>query len=188
MYSLETLSIEHFHNYGHEIRTGLEPLLDYEKAIKAEKRRLKNNWGSIWYYKQLGLYYKQLKRYYETFDHSQIAVYLFEDLVKNPATTIKEIYTFLEVDNSFTPLISKNISKPATLPNTLKNRVVQRLLSEVPRSHKITEHLLNMVPPYQKTTPSPDFQKELLNYFREDILKLEKLIDRDLSIWLEKEW
>ena len=36
-----------------------------------------------------------------------------------------------------------------------------------------------------KPTLSPEIRQELLVIYREDILKLQDLIDRDLSKWLE---
>lgn len=135
-------------------------------------------------------YYHRLKRYMDLFPKDQIKVYVFEEFKKNPADTVLDLYDFLGVDKGFVPDTSVR-HNPGAVP---KIRILNRLFyhpnfinmakSVVPeRLHEKLRHIQQL---NQKATPKlpADLRSRLLSYYREDILKLETLLDRDLSIWL----
>jgi len=49
-----------------------------------------------------GFYYNQIERYFEFFNKN-IKIFIYEDLLKNPEAFIKEVYSFLNVDDGFIP-------------------------------------------------------------------------------------
>ena len=49
--------------------------------------------------KDKGFYGQQLQRYYDTFERSQLRIYLFEDLCQNPLGVVQDIFEFLGVDS-----------------------------------------------------------------------------------------
>ena len=49
-----------------------------------------------------GFYYNQIERYFEFFNKN-IKIFFYEDLLKNPEAFIKDVYSFLNVDNGFIP-------------------------------------------------------------------------------------
>ena len=49
-----------------------------------------------------GFYYNQIERYFEFFKKN-IKIFVYEDLLKNPEAFIKEVYSFLNVDDGFIP-------------------------------------------------------------------------------------
>ena len=59
--------------------------------------------GPLWYYKQKGFYYAQVKRYFDTFGRDQVGVWLYEDLRNDPLGTLREVFRFLDIDDSFVP-------------------------------------------------------------------------------------
>jgi len=92
---------------GHEDRT-------FREAIEQEPIDSDYIWwgpGKL-YYVRPGFYSKQLQRYYEHFDRKQIKIYLFDEFTRNPSGVVKDIFNFLEVDDSFQPDMSRkeNIS------------------------------------------------------------------------------
>jgi sulfotransferase family protein len=137
-----------------------------------------------------GFYYKRLKRYLDIFPKDHIKIFLFEEFKKDPAKIIAALYEFLGVDATFVPNTSVRYN-PGAVPKVRSlNRVfynpalvtisqsvfpdsLQRILRQIRQ--------LNL-----KTMPKfpPDLRADLLNLYREDILRLEELLDRDLSIWL----
>lgn len=143
--------------------------------------------------KKLGWYAQHLKRYYQFFDRSQIKIYLFDDYKYVPIQVVSDIYAFLEVDPNFRPSIGKY--NPGGMP---KSRLVQRFLHKrniikelikpiLPvgfREHiKRNIELLN-IKTGSKPKMSLEAREELIAYYREDILELQKLIGRNLSHWL----
>ena len=137
-----------------------------------------------------GLYYKRLKRYFDIFPRDQIKVFIFEEFKKDPARVVTHLFDFLGVDTNFAPDTSIRYN-PAGVP---KNRLLNRLFfnptlirtakAVLPES---VQQLAKRVQ-QQNLKPPPKFPVEvraqLLDFYREDILKLEALLDRDLSIWL----
>ncbi len=177
--------------YLHLVRNGQE-WLDFARALREEEARIKANWNDIWHYKRGGFYHAQLTRYYDLFDQDQIRVYLYEDLKEDPVGTMQSIFRFLGVDDAFVPDTSvrynvSGIPKSRALktfvekPNPLKT-AIKPLFTEGLR-RRIAENLRHRnlaIPP-----PMPeDVRKELPEAYREDILKLQDLIGRDLSGWL----
>jgi len=137
-----------------------------------------------------GFYYRRLKRYFDLFPKSQIKVYIFEEFKKDPVKVMTDLYDFLGVDTNFVPDTSVK-HNPAAIP---KNRLLNRLFfdptliritkSALPESVQVMAKRIQQ----QNLKPAPklpaDLRAELLNLYREDILQLESLVDRDLSIWL----
>jgi hypothetical protein len=174
-------------------RDGREPLGEFSQALQAEKSRIRDNWEWIWHYKNVGFYHVQLKRYFDIFDRDQIKVYLYEDLKADPLCMLQDLFRFIGVDDTFSPDISlrhnvSGVPKSGVLSgivfgqNTVKS-VIRPLLPEGLRQ-RIVESLrtrtLVEAPPL-----APEVRRELVEVYRDDILKLEGLIGRDLSGWLE---
>jgi len=137
-----------------------------------------------------GFYYHRLKRYLDIFPKGQVKIYIFEEFKKDPAKIVRDLYSFLGVNTSFTPDTSVR-HNPGAIP---KIRLLNRLFynptligmakSMVPEG--LHEKLKQIQQLNQTATPKlpADLRSELLNLYHEDILRLEELIGRDLSIWL----
>jgi len=173
------------------IRDGREPLLDFAEALAQEKERAQNHWAWGWQYKKLGFYYEQLNRYYQIFDANQIKVYLYEDLKSNPRSLFTDIFDFIGVDKSFVPNIStrhnisgipknKLIHDFVRKPNLLKSSLKPLLPSRVRKKMIGKLHDSNL----DKPQLTEEVKQEMVESYREDILKLQDLTCRDLSHWL----
>lgn len=174
-------------------RDGREPLSEFSQALQVEECRMRNNWEWIWHYRHLGFYYAQLKRYFDVFDRNQIKVYLYEDLRVGLPRVVQDIFRFLEVDEAFVPDTSlrHNVSgspKNGLLPRLIfrRNRIkaiLRPLFPQVLRqriSESLRSQYLVEAPPL-----APEVRRELLEAYRDDVLRLESLIERDLSEWLK---
>lgn len=187
-----------YSNYLHQRnRSCEEPLDNFLKALQEEEKRIQNNWRPFWHYKNMGFYYIQLSRYFQLFPSKQIRIYLQEDLIQNPINTMQDIFDFLEVDKNFSPNFSRKFNQ-AYRP---KNRVLQNLImrpnffksalkSTMPRP--IIQNLGTQIRTFNReinSAPSnnklpQETRKNLIEEYREDILNLQDLIQRDLSNWL----
>ncbi len=138
-----------------------------------------------------GFYYKRMKRYFDIFPRHQIKIFFFEEFKKDPAKVVVDLFDFLGVDTNFVPDTSTR-HNPAGVP---KSRLLNRLFfdptliriakSVLPESlqriaKRVQQQNLKAPPKFPA-----DLRAKLLDLYREDILKLEALLDRDLSIWLD---
>jgi hypothetical protein len=178
--------------YTQQVRAGREPL-SFGSALREEEDRIQDGWYHVYHYKNRGLYYRQLKRYYETFGEERIKVYFYEDLSEDPVGVSQDIFRFLGVDDAFEPDASAryNVSRLprsealASLldkPNLLKTAARTVVPSGVRK--RVSAGLKNRN--FEKAPPMPEeARRELTEAFREDVLKLQELLGRDLSGWLD---
>jgi hypothetical protein len=130
-----------------------------------------------------GNYTEQVRRYKEQFPPDQIHLSLYEDL--HSSFWFKSILAFLQVDDAFVP-------KPVTVPSTPhfsrfsqigRTNGLGSLSKFIPRPLKLklkdSRYLRG-----EKPSLCLQDREILVNYYRENILELEKLIGRDLSAWL----
>lgn len=148
------------------------------------------------YYLDFGLYCKHLKKFYDIFPEKQICTTLFDDIKTKPLKAIQNIYSFLGVDPNYVPRSLMDKENEAFLPRfELIKKCVHgflRFLSRIDRDwyFKVLDSnflvafysKINKVkfkyPPLDKKV-----RERLKGYFVEDIEKLERLIQRDLSVW-----
>jgi hypothetical protein len=184
-----------YSHFLHMVRSGTEPLDDFAQALREEEVRIHKE-RTFQDYIGRGLYYNQLKRYFGTFPQEQVRVYLYEDLSGAPISTVQDAFRFLKVDDSFVPDVSlrRNVSgqpKYKTLDGLLRrqSRIKHAAKIYLParmrwRLSKTFDDLktrnLAEPPPVQSKV-----RRHLIGVYREDILKVQELIHRDLSGWLE---
>jgi len=177
--------------FMHCVRDGRETTADFSEGLALEARRLHDNWEPLWGYKDAGLYHRQLERYYETFPRDQIRVYLYDDLEREPERMLRNIYQFLDVDDDFEGDLttrhnvsgvtrSRFLTVLIKQPGSLKT-VYQKIVPP-DRRFKITERVKQWN--IDKVGMPKAARQNLIAEFRDDILKLEGLIGRDLSHWL----
>lgn len=173
------------------IRDGRETTFDFATALQLEQTRASENWAWGWRYVDLGFYHFQLKQYFDRFNREQIRVYLYEDLSKKPIHVLQDIFCFLNVDETFVPDISvrhnisgmpksKIVHSFLTRPNLIKTAL--RPLLPISLRKQLTKDLREKN--FSKPMLSSEMRSQLVNGFRDDILKLQDLIQRDLSSWL----
>jgi hypothetical protein len=136
-------------------------------------------------------YFDQLKPYFEVFPREQILVCLFDDLKKNPESFLSNMYEFLGVDSSFKPTVLNSKINAARIP--VKDagipygqidlfRKLRQALKIVIRDTKPTLRDIVLEPEYLNEI-SDEVRMKLNEIFREQNLKLQELIGRDLSCW-----
>ena len=185
-----------YSSFLHQLQRGAEPLKDFSQSLLEEEIRIRQHWRPIWHYKQLGFYYQQLKRYWETFDKKQIQVYLYEDFCDNPISMLQNIFRFLDVDDTFIPDISARHNVTYYPENKTSRDLIKRLKTikltmraflpaRLHQSIKVNLQALNNYSVKSfKPKLSLELRRQLIAQYREEILKLQDLIQKDLSHWL----
>jgi hypothetical protein len=133
-----------------------------------------------------------MKRYFDTFPREQIRTYLFDDFKKDSKAVVQDLYGFVGVDTGFTPDTAVR-HNPANVPKSaLLNRVFYHPRAIRSAKAVLPDRLQTMAKRLRQRTQRPapklppDLRARLLELYRDDIRKLETLLDRDLSVWLEQ--
>ena len=122
-------------------------------------------------------------------------ILLYDDLLSNPKTFLKNIYSFLNINEYYPELPNKRVNYSrvprlafldtfiARAGRTLRDRDLFRLKMALNRL-EISSKLKELNATRVKTKPVDTKVREHLNgLYAEDKKRLEILIDRDLSIW-----
>lgn len=174
---------------------GHEPHSDFFEAIHYQyvdmERHPDTWWGArkaVIPYIDGGFYHRQLQRYYRLFDHDQIRVILFEELTGDTETVMHELFRYLGVDanvpvetevtiNASRGERAKHITRRIPFKPLIRQIVPQRV------RHALYNQLIELTQPPKPSFP-PSLRVELQEQYHDEILRLQDLIDRDLSGWL----
>ena len=170
---------------------GRERSRTFREALDLEDSRLRDNW-SFGGYKTNGLYHQLLSRYYHLFPREQIHVHLFDDFKADPTQVVVNMLERLGVDTTFVPDTSIRHNPTGKIRNPVAHYIWTR-------SRPIRAGLRRHLPAALRDWAFPFFtrsglerppmpeeiRRELGEFYRPDIEKLQDLIDRDLSHWLE---
>jgi hypothetical protein len=163
------------------------------KAISKEPERKKKNYRAMFHYISQSLYYEQVKAFYDNF--SNVKVILLDDLKNNPNEVMKSVFSFLSVDTNYT-LQNHNIHfKTGYIPSSRK---IDQFVTKNKRMNQIKSQLKRTIPGMYKkvgaiyTAINSSNQKltnkakqVIYDYVYNDIIKLEELIEVDLTSWKE---
>ncbi|HEY3405718.1 MAG TPA: sulfotransferase [Ohtaekwangia sp.] len=183
-----------FSAYQHLVRDDRESL-SFEEGLKQEQKRIDDNWELIYHYRAVSRYYEPVKAFLENF--SNVKVILNEDLARRPAETLKEVFTFLGVDPEFQVQnlkIKHNVSgKPRSrwLHTFLfEGHPLRDFMRPVVRfflPHKVRENVSLKIQQsnLEPIKIDPATANLLKGEFREEVLKLQDILKKDLSRWLD---
>ena len=138
-----------------------------------------------------GYYYRRMKRFFDAFPREQIKIYIFEEFRRDPGQIMRDIQGFIGVDTGFEPDTSPQYN-PANLPRSRSLnklfyhptviRTAKAILPTRMQGAAKEVRKLNLSAPPKL---SSDLRAHLLELYRDDIVRLEELLGRDLSVWLE---
>ncbi len=183
-----------FSCYNFFIKLGRE-YLSFEDSLDNERFRKENNWLFGWYYTEVGFYYKQVKAFLSSF--TNVKVLLFDDLKKDSIPVLEDVFNFLNVDTKYMPNNKDtvyNVSgtprlkfwhKFLTKPNMVRSLVFSPLKNIISREKLRMYREILIAKNLTKSEMKPNTRLKLKKLFRQDILLLEKLLSRDLSLWLQ---
>ena len=183
-----------YSSYMHLVAAGRETL-DFSQALALEEKRVADRYWFIWHYQAAGLYRKQVEDFLNNF--TDVKIVLFDDLNENPAALNNELCDFIGVQSNFIP----DLSKKYNVSGKPKNKVINRFLKQNNRAKIFVKPIvdsLGMGSPVRKTIKllidandknmtkcemDESIKIKLYKYYAEDIVKLQNVIDRDLSPW-----
>ena len=184
--------------YWNMIKEGKESLL-FPDALDAEPHNLQEHWeqlytfGAMTYgYAHGSCYATQLQHYLDLFPRKNFHFILQEDLRKNFASTMRGLFTFLEVDPDVT--VQPVVSNPSAMP---RNRGFHQFLHGPSRLKDLVKRILPFSLRYRLKVNlaeanmrsfeypplDPQIAARLRPRFTEEVDRLASMISRDLSHW-----
>lgn len=146
---------------------------------------------------KFGKYYNYLVMYKELIGDEKFRVFLFDDLKQDPFGFASNIYKFIGVDPYFEYLDAEKKVLPASnfrigwLAFLVKKAArlsrdvgFANLVGRIQESF-IVNLLYKQISKGDKITLTDEQRKWLIDYYAEDVANIEKLLDRDLSHWLQ---
>jgi hypothetical protein len=181
-----------FSQYMHLVRDNRETM-SFADALKAEAERSEKGWAALWRYAESSIYASRLRRYLETSAEGRIKILLFDDLRRDPLAVLRELWRFLEVDETVVPntsevhnasgrprskLVADLIAKPNPLVSAARKLVPEAMRTGI----KTRLRRLNTGPKGEIDEWSRAY---LQDRFAADIREVEAILGRDLG-WLRR--
>jgi hypothetical protein len=173
-----------FSQYAHMLSFAQKPV-SFTQHMDTALRSGSTRMSELYPFLRFGLYTDQIERYLARFGAAQMQIHFHEDFSRDPLQVMGAIFRFLGVDAGFAPDFSDRhmearVPRSFWMKNALKRTGVWGTLPE-----SLRKPLRRMA--FQKRNamaPTPADREHLVEYYRDDIGKLSKLLDRDLTMWL----
>ena len=181
---------------------GFEHIQDFEMAWRLSPERRVGRMVSRWCPEPKILDYQlicrlgdQLERLFAIVDCDRVLVLVLDDIKQNPRYQYLKVLNFLGLpDDGRTQFPVHNPAKERRWPELFEvvtmvgriAKVIKKYMGLEARGTGILNKLNSINVRYRPRPPlSKELAKELINFYKEDVLKLSSLINRDLSHWLE---
>lgn len=168
-----------YSHYQMMLRSGVE--------TKSPEKAFSDN--AFWV--KTSLYADEIQRYRQIFSHEQIKFVLFDDLIADPQALMSELFTFIGVRSSFNVNAEYKFN-PGGIPKSpwLHHGLIALKWIPMLRSYTpafIRSRLAQIRDKNLKSTEklSVDVQKQWLRYYQDDILRVQDILQLDLSHWLK---
>lgn len=173
-------------HYKHYVRSGYVKdelnLNNYQKAVSKYPELL-----------QRGNYSEQLTNFIDVFGLDKIKIILKENIDSKPKEVVSNIYAFLDVNPDFVPPILEKKVSPGIAPKIKVLESMRRKIYSL--SKKYAPWFIDFVKKYRIAefyrkinsekgfTVTPEVTKTLSNYYENEIIATEELINENLNIW-----
>tara|TARA_S200000501_G_C20772488_1_gene721207 strand:+ start:51 stop:971 length:921 start_codon:yes stop_codon:yes gene_type:complete len=185
-----------FSGYLHNLRYNSDENLNFEEAIQRSEQRYHENIHITpdTRYLYIGEYYSQVKAFMRAFKKN-VHVILYDDYVRNIDLCLDNIFDFLEIEkikiNTSIKymkggwLFKYNFIRDLLIPENNLKSLIKNILPNKKLRQWLKKVVINIT-----TVNSPELsfimRDKLQDYYKEDILNLGRLLNKDLSSWIQK--
>jgi hypothetical protein len=193
--------------HSHMVYAAYEDIRDFQEALSAEPSRLEGKRlpkllfpknGVL--YRQLARYTEQVERFIDTFGPDKVKILLLDDMKRSPDAMLDEVFDFLGIERDFEgrEKVLEGTKKSRNANHRHRSRRLHQWLKSPPR-RSIYQGVIEGPVPWGRyiigalqrlntsTGPRqnmPDALREELHIeFYPEFERLEKLLQRDLTIW-----
>ena len=186
--------------YWNMVREGLDNR-SFEDALAEEEEKLREHQDLLWQqgsmrygYFRGGCYATLLQPFLKAFSREQILFLLQEDLSRDFQQTMRQVTEFLGLaEHEFQPVRSNPASMPksrllqsVTSPPGAVKRMIKSAGFLLPWAIKVRDKILKVNLKAVEYPPlKPETEQALRARYREEISELEKILQRDLSHWVQ---
>ncbi len=185
-----------FAGYLHNLRYNPSENLSFEQAIENSEDRYHKDIDITpdTRYLHVGMYDNQVKQYIKAFGDN-VHVIIYDDYVSNINLCLEEVFDFLKIEKIAIDTSKRHMEGGWMFKNKfLRNLIIPQnnfksLIKSIFPNKKIREGLkqkeINI-----STVETPQLSIAMINklrmYYKKDVLNLAKLLNRDLSHWIDK--
>jgi hypothetical protein len=136
-----------------------------------------------------GLYATHLQRFFDVFPREQIRIYLYESYRADARSVLRDIFGFLGV-NADHPIDMSRRHNETMMPRfPALHRLRRRLVGNAPLTAWMPPLAAQALSGFYNRTKGgsvldPADRRLVIDYYRDEILRTQDLIGRDLSTWL----
>ena len=171
--------------YSHHalfVANGGERVKDFAAALALDEERRAQGVNMSYRYLDWSRYAGQLQPFVDTFGRDRVLVHLYDDLVADPKTVVRGTFEFLGVDpDRASPRVGRHndarVRRFAGPTGLALRRATPMPVRNLIR-RRMGKGLSRPAPPLD-----PRVRAELTEQFRDEISRLETMLDRDLSGW-----
>jgi Sulfotransferase domain len=168
-----------------------EENLSFEEALEKEDERFEQNKSLFMQYRKMGLYANSVQAYLQNFE--QVYVIWYDEFRRDPAGVLKNVFRFIGVNPNVTIDYTKRWNVGG---RQWKNPFLRWLFMSdnfLKRTFKLffkrrrgvrTNEFFRDKFMEETEQMNPETRKQLIEYFRSDVMKLSQITGRDLSHWL----
>ncbi len=177
-----------FSQYLHQLSTGLTRSSfreHIERSLQCDRTEI----GIYHPFLEAGMYASQVQRFFDLFPQEQIRIYWYEEAWRDTAAMFGDIFSFLGVDAAFRPDTSERILERRSPRAAGLHYWLKRWNFWYPLRSLVPDSLRSRMSAafFRRGTDlkmDPRDRAWLVDYYREDVLRLSAMIERDLSSWL----
>ena len=168
---------------------GFEDSPSFEAAIDREPDRVSTEGRFILNYRGLTRYYEHVQRYLGAFGGSRVHVIVFDDLVRDPSGTYRDVCQFLDVAVDFEPRLALSPFHRAASRRPLSRRLARFLSSSAPSGfvgQRVAALIRDAARRWGSVPPPrlrPELRRRIQREYEPEVRRLGHLIGRDLSSW-----
>jgi hypothetical protein len=181
-----------YSQYLQYLRLGIETIYDFERALEQEPVDVDEYWWGSRKYRRLGHYDVYLEPWLREYGEGRVRVLLSEDLANRSDVVLREIFGFLGVDTTVEIDASERFNTSRLPVPSIPVRLVTRSsLAKRYGRHlipaSVRKRVYHRVLGRRSMSPPPfteGARARLRLEFTSSILRLQELLNRDLSGWL----
>ncbi|MBN1471164.1 MAG: sulfotransferase [Syntrophaceae bacterium] len=182
-----------YSSFVYLVNIGREEEMSFRRSLQFEAKRKVRKINGLQRRDFIeSFYFESLQHYFQSFPREQIKIYLYDDLQQNPVQLIQDIFRFIGVDDSFVPDMSVRHNpsgwprfESASLFIRRAENFLIRAIRHLPKPvNGYAENQFKLLTRTKAPPLDPALRRDLIALYREDILRTQDLIKRDLSHWL----
>ena len=184
-----------FSGYQHVKRFNVDEELTFKQALEVcEDRYFKQtSLTPATRYIHIGMYYDFVKKFMHSFS-DQIHVIIYDDFITDTQNELSKVFSFLKVKKIDVNITEKYMVggwkwKNRFFKNTFMKKSFLKKIIKIIAPFEFLRIFLNDLFKYLFTMPDDKMdisvRKKLQNIYKNDVINLSKLLNRDLNFWIK---